>query len=72
MPAPEVTPDELPNDQGCGYDHMCQLRATVSHGNLIIALEWRKGEGWCGLGGEGQEATALGLGHECKPARTHS
>lgn len=72
MPAPEVTPDELPNDQGRGYNHVCQLRATVSHGNLIIALEWRKGEDWCGLGGEEQEATTLGLGHVYKPAGTHS
>lgn len=22
LPAPEVTPDELPNDQGCGYNHV--------------------------------------------------
>lgn len=41
---------------------VCQLRDTVSHENLIIAQEWRKGEEWGEVRGDEQEASRLSAG----------
>lgn len=47
---PKSPQPELPNDQSCGHNYV-SAEGPVSHGNLIIALEWRGGRGSVGLQG---------------------